>query len=380
MVLGTGWAGEGHTLAMRAGGAVVSAVCGRRAEAARALAGRLGVPGASDDWRAVLRAERPDVVCLGTPAAVRGEVVAEAVALGCHLFCDKPLALDAGEARRLWDLARAGGVRHAYASTYLYDPSAAWIAELVAGGAIGRLLEIEVSLRSRRGALAPWSWAFDIPQGGGVLNNGFTHILGTLQRITGGLVARAQGDAVIARRLLPVVPGVTDFRQLLTAAVTPEAAASLPWRPVEAEERYRALLALRVGDAELPVTATFNAATPAAWPANGLRLFGAAATIVAEDTGAGAYRVLRRTPDAPGLEPLPVPDRLAAALPDAGDVVQSRWNALARDFLADVRGEPHAPYLTFRDGWRFQAVIDAIRTGQAWAEPPDQAGGVALTV
>jgi len=368
VVLGAGWAGEGHTLAMRAGGASVVAVCGRRAEAARALASRLAVPLASDDWLAVLRAERPDVVCIGTPAAARRELVQEAAALGCHLFCDKPLALNVAEAHHLWDLARAAGVRHAYASTYLYDPSAAWLAELVAGGAAGRLVEIEASQRHGSGGLRPWSWFADIRQGGGSLNNGFTHHLGTLQRITGGAVARARGDCVVVRGRLPVVPGVADFRHMLATRVTEEAAADLEWRPTELEERYRALLTLRIGDRELPVTATFSGGTPAPWPPGGLRLFGDAATLIAEDTGMGVYQVFRHAPGGVAPEPLPVPERLLAALPDAGEPVQSRWNALARDFLADVRGEPHAPYLTFRDGWRFQAAIDAIRTGLAWAD------------
>ena len=54
------------------------------------------------------------------------------------------------------------------------------------------------------------------------------------------------------------------------------------------------------------------------------------------------------------LEPLPVPQRLLDALPHVGDDIQSKWVALARDFVADIQGEPHDPYLTFRDGWRYQ--------------------------
>ena len=50
--------------------------------------------------------------------------------------------------------------------------------------------------------------------------------------------------------------------------------------------------------------------------------------------------------------------------------MQRKWCALARDFVADVRGEPHQPYLTFRDGWRYQAAIDAIRAGRGWVELP----------
>ena len=33
-------------------------------------------------------------------------------------------------------------------------------------------------------------------------------------------------------------------------------------------------------------------------------------------------------------------------------------------------GEPHQPYLTFRDGWRYQEAIDAIRAGRGWYDLP----------
>ncbi|HEV2124148.1 MAG TPA: hypothetical protein VGW38_15400 [Chloroflexota bacterium] len=60
-------------------------------------------------------------------------------------------------------------------------------------------------------------------------------------------------------------------------------------------------------------------------------------------------------------ELLPIPQRLLDALPHVGDDVQNKWCALACDFITNVRGEPHQPYLTFYDGWRYQAAIDAIR-------------------
>ena len=59
-----------------------------------------------------------------------------------------------------------------------------------------------------------------------------------------------------------------------------------------------------------------------------------------------------------------MPDWLRVALPPAGDHFQAKWCALAREFVADIRGEAHRPYLTFRDGWRYQVVIDAARSGR----------------
>ena len=125
IVIGAGWAGEGHTLALRHCGVEVEAICARQMDVVRAVADRLGIPIASTDWRRTLADVKPDIVSMATPAALRGEVIEAATATGCHILCDKPLATSAAEAKRLFNLAHEAGVKHAYAATHCYDPSVA---------------------------------------------------------------------------------------------------------------------------------------------------------------------------------------------------------------------------------------------------------------
>jgi hypothetical protein len=61
---------------------------------------------------------------------------------------------------------------------------------------------------------------------------------------------------------------------------------------------------------------------------------------------------------------------LVEATPQLGSNTENQWGSLARDFVADVRGEVHRPYLTFYDGWRYQEVIGAIRSGRGWSTVP----------
>jgi hypothetical protein len=67
-------------------------------------------------------------------------------------------------------------------------------------------------------------------------------------------------------------------------------------------------------------------------------------------------------------EELPVPQNFTDDLPQIGEEIQNKWTALVRDFLADIQGEPHEPYLTLNDGYRYQVAIDAIRESKGWAE------------
>ena len=62
---------------------------------------------------------------------------------------------------------------------------------------------------------------------------------------------------------------------------------------------------------------------------------------------------------------------LREKLPKVGDDIQNKWAALAREFVADIEGRPHEPYLTFYDGWRYQVAIEAIRESKGWTRLPE---------
>lgn len=370
IVIGGGWAGEGHALALRFAGVDVVALCGRQQDRTRAVADRLEVPQASTDWRATLEAVRPDIVALGTPAALRIEVIEAAAALGCHLFCDKPLGTTAAEARCCYDLAHRAGVKHAYAATQRYDPSVAWLAELVREGSIGPLREISATLRMPGNRLMPWSWVCVLASGGGMLNNGLPHLLGIWATLTGGEPVRVMGEARVLRDRAPVLPGIHDFREWRAKAgsITPEMAETLEWRPCDADGAASALLRFTSPQGEVNVSFLIGPGIAAPQEAGGMRLYGESGTLVAD--GLFTYAVSRveagREPEA-----LPVPLRLLNALPAVGDGEQNKWCALARDFVADIQGQAHSPYLNFRDGWRYQEAIDAIRSGRGWFELPE---------
>ncbi|HEV2124984.1 MAG TPA: Gfo/Idh/MocA family oxidoreductase, partial [Chloroflexota bacterium] len=326
------------------------------------------IPAASTEWSEALRRIRPDIVCLGTPGTLRRPVIELAAELGCHLYCDKPLGTTAAEAVDYARIAERGGIKHAYASTHRYDPSVAWMAELVQDGAIGTLLEMEGTFRRHLPPLTPWTWYDTLETGGGLLNNAFPHWLGILKSVTGGDLTRAMGESRIVRHKAPYVPDLHDFRDRGKHTPTAEEAERLEWRECDADNAFTALLRFSQSHHEIQATVSVTGAV-ATWPANGWRLFGTEGTLIAD--GHYSYTVTRQRAAREERESLPAPPRLLDALPSIGDEFENKWAALAREFVADVRGEPHQLYLTFQDGACFQQAIEAIRDGRGWTELHD---------
>jgi len=365
IVVGAGSAGEGHALALRHTGVEVVALCARQPAVVQAVADRLAIPRASTDWRHTLETVKPDIVALATPAALRGEVIEAATALGCHLYCDKPLATTAEEAKRLYRLVERAGVKHAYAATGRYDPSIAWLGELVGDGAIGTVREIACTFRLPFPLRTPWSWWDVLTLGGGWLNQILPHVLGVAMTITGGEVQRVMGQARLGRRQAPVVPDIHHFDVLFRGEKdpTPEAARHLEWRGCDADGAFTALMTISSARGEVAGSAAVGTLASTPWPPNGWGVYGDEGTLLAE--GDFSFTVYRLGSAGADRELLPVPQRMLDALA-GGDW----WAALADDFVADLRGEAHRPYLTFRDGWRFQEAIDAIRAGGGWYTLP----------
>jgi predicted dehydrogenase len=340
----------------------------------RQVADRLGIPNASVDWRQTLHTTKPDIVALATPAVLRREVIEAATDLGAHIYCDKPLAVDAEEARLCYELVQRAGVKHAYAATHRYDPTVAWLAELVADGVIGSLTEIEATVTFGPPELTPWGWMDSLAAGGGILNQGFPHSAGMLERVTGGRITRAMGYARCDRTRAPVVPDLHDFRQRWSDRPNAGEAAELEWRACDADGSAFFMGEIGFGDgSDRAIGVTYLVASrqvgirPDEWI-----LYGDEGTLRAK--GLLSFEQIRHwtgSDQEPAL--LPAPQRLRDALPHlegTDDDVYRKWAALALDFVADIRGEVHAPYLTFHDGWRYQVAIDAIRAGSGWTDLP----------
>ncbi|MBI3029529.1 MAG: NAD-dependent epimerase/dehydratase family protein [Candidatus Rokubacteria bacterium] len=92
---------------------------------------------------AVMAAEGLDVVHVLTPPDSHAIVALEALALGCHVLVEKPLATSVDDCDRLAGEATSRGVNLCVSHSLLGDPFVAKALHLVRSGAIGEIIAVE---------------------------------------------------------------------------------------------------------------------------------------------------------------------------------------------------------------------------------------------
>jgi predicted dehydrogenase len=329
------------------------------------------------DLPAAIQEFRPDIVAIATTAAPHCEMALAAAAAGCHVVCEKPLAVDAVQARQMLQAVERAGVKHGYGATGGYIASYIHVRRLLADGLIGSLREIEhLQYFPTWGMVGPYFWFHQWSQGGGMLNTIFTHMLQRILFMTGGTVVAAAGATRRLRETVPVGKVAHDQREW--SALTPEQAAAAEQRPCDADDNFTVMLQLRMPDGHL-ANALAELTCEATHP-NGtsIALFGTAGVLYLREAPWPNVTIQHFDPRQGAWADIAVPQAVIDTLPKVEDPVQREWNQLYRDFCADVRGadvrgEGATTYPTFRDGWVAVEVMDIVRRG-SWTALPAEPG------
>lgn len=94
-------------------------------------------------YEEVLRDPDIDAVVLATPHSMHTEQIVAAAQAGKHVFCEKPLGLDAQSAERAARACAGAGVTLAVGYNWRYQPALQQIRRLIDEGTLGRVLHIE---------------------------------------------------------------------------------------------------------------------------------------------------------------------------------------------------------------------------------------------
>ncbi|KAB2858546.1 MAG: Gfo/Idh/MocA family oxidoreductase [Anaerolineae bacterium] len=337
-IIGTGWGVRVQVPAFRLAGLEISAIAGRQAEKTAKIGTELGIPVATTDWREVVSHPDVQVVSITTPPNLHLEMVLAALDAGKHVICEKPTAMNAAEAKQMWDAAQ----KHPDLLTIIdhelrFAPVLQLGKNMIAEGRIGAVRHIlsHTVSGTRSDPNRAWNWWSDAAQGGGLWGAIGSHQIDTIRYLTGAEVTAVNGV-------------LNTFIQQRPDGETV--------RPVTADDYYSVRLRLDDGVfVNMEGSAVGHLDEPSI-----LTVYGTEGTLRLSNHR--LYHAVKggSLVDITPFSDIEIPEKFASPF-------QQATMYLAHAIKAYLSGNRvmMAEAATFEDGWRVQAVLDAARVSSA---------------
>ena len=184
---------------------------GRTLSAVEDAARRYGFEYATTEWRRLVDDPRLGLFINCAPNDAHAEPCLAAAAEGKHLLCEKPLARDAREARRMWDGVRRGRIQHQVSFNYRFIPAVRLAREMIQTGDLGNILHFRTRYTDDTLAdpATPHTWRQEKHRAGsGVVGDIASHVLDLARFLVGDL----KGVAGLSRIVVPRRPAAAGSR------------------------------------------------------------------------------------------------------------------------------------------------------------------------
>ncbi len=220
-LVGYGGIGRVHALAYRAipfhYGLPAASVClvgvaTSRPESAQQAAREAGCPVWTADYRDLLARDDVDVVDVCVPNVWREPILTAAAQAGKHIYCEKPLARNLAEGRRIVEAVKPTGVKAQLCFNFRYFPAVMRARQLMAAGFPGRIFSFRACYyrSSYVDPNKPLTWRLrrEAAGGGALLDLG-AHVLDLVNYLLGEVESvSALVETLIKER--PVSAGSAD--------------------------------------------------------------------------------------------------------------------------------------------------------------------------
>ena len=164
-----------------------------------------GIPLAFDSVQELVRSPEVDAVFVATPNACHRPDVLAAIAGRKPVLCEKPLALNAAEAKEMVEAAQAHDVLFGVAHVFRFHQSLARFRDLVAAGEIGEIIFARSEFSFPAGPSHPRKWMYDRKvAGSGPIFDVGVHAIDSLRLVLSDEVTAVAARATVDRRF----PGV----------------------------------------------------------------------------------------------------------------------------------------------------------------------------
>jgi predicted dehydrogenase len=194
--LGVGWIGRHRMEALvRANLVQVEVVADSQPEALAAAAELVPQAGRADSLEALLDHDLDGIV-IATPSALHAEQATAALERSVAVFCQKPLARDAAETRRVLEAARDADRLLGVDLSYRHVEALRTAHRIVSAGEIGLVHSLDLVFHNAYGPGKPWFTQPELSGGGCLIDLG-THLVDLALWLTGA----SEYEVVTARTL-----------------------------------------------------------------------------------------------------------------------------------------------------------------------------------
>jgi predicted dehydrogenase len=342
-IIGTGFARTTQIPGFRdCMGAKVVAIASRTRERAEAIAKEFGIDHVVADWMELVSHPDVDLVSVVTPPSTHMEITLAALEQRKAVLCEKPMALNADEARRMTEKAKAAGVLALIDHELRFLNSRRVMRGMLQTGAIGTVRHCNYVFRSDYRGVAdrPWDWWSDEAMGGGALGAIGSHVVDSFRWILSAEVTKVLGM---------LTTHIKQRRDKTSGGV----------RPVTTDDEAKLLFRFSDGPhTEGATGAASISVVESGKYENRVEVYGTKGALMVEETGelwlspvgSGAWR------------PVPVEqDHMAVGMREGS------WSRGFTAFSVAICEALRAgrttvkDAATFEDGYRVQLALDAIR-------------------
>lgn len=165
----------------------IVSIASARLENAENVARQFNIPHWTDKWRETVERDDIDLISIVTPPNLHFEQVMLALDNNKHILCEKPMAMNAAEAKIMMEKAQEKGVLNLIDHELRFLNGRRKAFEMLRNGEIGKVTHCKILFRNgSRGTLdVRWNWWADANAGGGVLGAIGSHAIDTFRWILG---------------------------------------------------------------------------------------------------------------------------------------------------------------------------------------------------
>jgi predicted dehydrogenase len=191
----------------------LAAVCTRHEETAQAAVQEAGFQACYTNIDKLLEDDAVNVIDCVVPNYAHHEVIKKALLAGKQIYCDKPLALNATQARDLVQTAEKAGAQVGMTFNYRFLPAMLRAYEIIQAGELGEIFTFRLDYlhSGYQNPSRPMGWRLRKEQaGGGALVDLGAHLIDLVRHLLGEVeTLRCTTRTFIPQR--PVSPGATDM-------------------------------------------------------------------------------------------------------------------------------------------------------------------------